>query len=308
MALGEFDLIEQYFAQVGASPSVQLGVGDDAAVLELPAGRVHLISTDTAVSGVHFLPDSAPNFIAYRAVMAAASDLAAMGAKPEAMLLALTLPEANADWLASFAEGVRCASEHASLPLIGGDTTRGLLSVTVTVLGSALSGQYLTRSGAQPGDRVCVSGTLGDAAAGLFLLEIDDTNVSAADLAFLRQRFLRPTPQLTLGQMLNGLATSAIDVSDGLLADAGHLARLSSVGLIVDPGAIPISAALRAYPDPAQVQEWALRGGDDYELLFTLPSHAKLPDGCTEIGEVIAGSGVRCDGVLLITGYDHFER
>ncbi|MEL0161274.1 MAG: thiamine-phosphate kinase [Halieaceae bacterium] len=302
MALGEFDLIERYFAQVRASPSVQLGVGDDAAVLALPAGHVHLISTDTAVSGVHFLPDSAPY------VIASASDLAAMGAKPEAMLLALTLPEANADWLASFAEGVRGASEHAALPLIGGDTTRGPLSVTVTVLGSAPSGQYLTRSGAQPGDRLCVSGTLGDAAAGFFLLGIDDTFVSAADLGFLRQRFLRPTPQLTLGQTLNGLATSAIDVSDGLLADAGHLARLSSVGLIVDPGAIPISAALRAYPDPAQVQEWALRGGDDYELLFTLPSHAKLPDGCTEIGQVISGNGVRCDGVTNITGYDHFER
>jgi len=308
MVLGEFDLIERYFAQVGASPSVKLGVGDDAAVLELPAGHVHLISTDTAVSGVHFLPDAAPNVIAYRTVMAAASDLAAMGANPEAMLLALTLPEANADWLASFAEGVRSASEHASLPLIGGDTTRGPLSVTVTVLGSAPPGHYLTRSGAQPGDRLCVSGTLGDAAAGLFLLEIDDTSVSAADLEFLHQRFLRPTPRLTLGQTLNGVATSAIDVSDGLLADAAHLARLSSVGLTIDPSAIPISVALRAYPDPAQARDWALRGGDDYELLFTLPSHAILPDDCTQIGRVIAGSGVHCDGVLNITGYDHFGR
>lgn len=307
MALGEFDLIERYFAQIGASPSVRIGVGDDAAVLELPAGHAHLISTDTAVSGVHFLPDASPSVIAYRTIMAAASDLAAMGAKPEGMLLALTLPEANPDWLAAFAEGVRAASEQATLPLIGGDTTRGPLTVTVTVLGSAPTGCYLTRGGAKPGDRLCVSGTLGDAAAGLFLLGGADTSISSADAAFLQGRFSQPTPRLALGQTLRGIATAAIDVSDGLLADAAHLARLSSVGLTIDPGAIPISAALRAYPDPAQAREWALRGGDDYELLFTLPDHAVLPDDCTEIGQVSAGSGVHCDGVTHMTGYDHFE-
>ena len=308
MALGEFDLIEGYFAHIGASTSVRLGVGDDAAVLELPAGHVHLVSTDTAVSDVHFLPDAPPYVIAYRAIMAAASDLAAMGAKPEAMLLALTLPEASPDWLASFAQGVRGASEHTALPLIGGDTTRGPLTVTVTVLGSAPIGCYLTRSGAQPGDRLCVSGTLGDAAAGLFLLNVDNTSISAADAVFLCERFTQPTPRLALGQTLNGIATSAIDVSDGLLADAGHLARLSSVGLTIDPDAIPISVALSAYPDAAQARKWALQGGDDYELLFTLPDRATLPDDCTEIGRVITGSGIRCDGVVDMKGYDHFER
>ena len=308
MALGEFDLIERYFSQIGESPSVRIGVGDDAAVLELPEGHVHLISTDTAVSGVHFLPDSQPDVIAYRAIMAAASDLAAMGAKPEGMLLALTLPEANADWLASFADGVRSASELTLLPLIGGDTTRGPLAITVTVMGSAPIGCYLTRSGARPGDRLCISGTLGDAAAGLAILDGADTGIASAQAAFLKSRFNQPMARLALGRKLNGVATSAIDVSDGLLVDASHLARSSGVGVIIDREAVPVSVALRAYADPAQTMEWALRGGDDYELLFTLPDQAEMPDDCTEIGRVSSGEGVRCDGVEKMTGYDHFGR
>lgn len=308
MGLGEFDLIERYFAQIGDSPSIRIAVGDDAAVLELPEGHAHLISTDTAVAGVHFLPDALPSVIAHRAIMAAASDLAAMGAKPEGMLLALTLPDARDEWLASFAEGVREASEITRMPLIGGDTTRGPLSLTVTVLGSAPTGCYLTRSGATPGDRLCVSGTLGDAAAGLSLFNGADTAFSSAHGAFVKGRFTHPMARLTLGQTLNGVATSAIDVSDGLLADAGHLARSSGVGLSIDREAIPLSEALRAYPDSAQALEWVLRGGDDYELLFTLPDKAVLPDDCTEIGRVSEGSGVHCDGVVHSTGYDHFGR
>ena len=306
MGLGEFDLIAQYFTEIGDSPSVRLAVGDDAAALELPDGHALLVSTDTAVSGVHFLSDAPPAVIAYRAIMAAASDLAAMGAKPEGMLLALTLPEADPEWLALFAEGVRQASEVTRLPLIGGDTTRGPLSLTVTVLGSTPKGGFLTRSGAHAGDRLCVTGTLGDAAAGLSLLVGADTAIASAHIAFLRERYYRPTARLTLGQALNGVATSAIDISDGLLADAGHLARASGVGLVIDGRALPISVALSAHPDSDQILQWALRGGDDYELLFTLPDAAALPQDCTEIGRVIEGAGVCCDAATQLTGYDHF--
>jgi len=306
MGLSEFDLIQQYFSQIGDSPSVRVAVGDDAAVLQLPEGHVQLISVDAAVSGVHFLPNTSADIIAYRAIMAAASDLAAMGAKPEGMLLALTLPNAEGEWLASFAEGARRASLVTTMPLIGGDTTRGSLCVTVTVVGSAPVDRYLTRSGARPGDRLCVSGTLGDAAAGLSLLENTDVSLSAKHAAFLQQRFTQPTARLALGQTLNALATSAIDVSDGLLADAGHLARASDVRLVIHRDAIPVSTALQAHPDQTQVQEWVLRGGDDYELLFTLPPEAALPNDCTEIGLVSEGEGVRCDGAEHMTGYDHF--
>lgn len=306
MGLSEFDLIRQYFSQIGDSPSVRVAVGDDAAVLQLPEDHVQLISVDTAVSGVHFLPTMSADVIAYRAIMTAASDLAAMGAKPEGMLLALTLPEAGGEWLAAFAEGARKASLVTAMPLIGGDTTRGPLCVTVTVLGSAPANGYLTRDGARPGDRLCVSGTLGDAAAGLSLIENTDASLSAEQAMFLQQRFTQPTARLALGQTLSALATSAIDVSDGLLADAGHLARASDVRLVIQRDAIPFSVALQAHPDQNQVQEWVLRGGDDYELLFTLPPEAALPDDCTEIGLVVAGQGVQCEGAGPMTGYDHF--
>lgn len=308
MGLGEFDLIEQYFSEIGTSPWVRLAVGDDAAVLDLPDGQVQLVSTDTAVLGVHFLAETPPEVIAYRTVMAAASDLAAMGAQPVGMLLALTMPEANPEWLRSFAKGLRDASGVTGLPLIGGDTTRGPLTLTVTVLGAALRERYLTRSGAQPGDRLCVSGTLGDAAAGLALLRGADISISAEHTAFLQERFNYPTARLALGLSLNGTATSAIDVSDGLLADANHLARASNVRLIIDSSLIPVSVALGAHPDPNQIREWTLRGGDDYELLFTVPDTCSLPPLATEIGRVIEGAGVSCDGAVQQTGYDHFER
>ncbi|MDA9942715.1 thiamine-phosphate kinase [Luminiphilus sp.] len=306
MALTEFDLIHQFFSGMDASDHVLLGVGDDAAIIDITDGWVLQVSTDTVTEGVHFLPDCGPSDIAYRAVMTAASDLAAMGAAPRAMVLALSLPELDTTWLEAFCTGLRAASADARLPLVGGDTTRGPLVVTVTVMGATPTDHSLLRSGAAPGDRLCVSGTLGDAAAGLALLRGDLAASNAADAAFLKARFLRPTARIALGESLRELATAAIDISDGLLADSTHLATKSGVALQIDHRLLPRSTAFSAVIDPAQQLGYVLGGGDDYELLFTLPHSADLPEGCTEIGRVVAGSGVSCDGMPTLRGYDHF--
>ncbi|MDG2461533.1 MAG: thiamine-phosphate kinase [Luminiphilus sp.] len=307
MAATEFQLIDHFFAGIGDSSSVLLGIGDDAAALELPAGHVLLVSTDTVSEGVHFPRGTHAVDVAYRAVIAAASDLAAMSAEPLGMLLALTLARTDSEWLAGFATGLREAAAITQLPLVGGDTTQGALTVSITVLGSAPRATYLTRQSAQPGDRLCVSGTLGDAAAGLSI-RLGETVADDQSALFLTDRFTRPSARLALGQLLRGHATSAIDISDGLLADAGHLARCSGVALEVDSAALPLSEAMQTIADEAQQLNWALGGGDDYELLFTLPADATLPSGCTEIGRVRSGSGVFCDVMPEQTGYEHFVR
>ena len=306
MSDSEFDLIQDFFAGLDQGASVRLGIGDDAAALSVPDGHLLHISTDTAVEGVHFLASLSPADVAYRSVMAAASDLAAMGATPLALLLSLTLPEADRAWLEGFSRGLAEVCNVLGAPLVGGDTTRGSLSLTVTVLGSTPADRYLTRSGAQPGDRLCVSGTLGDAAAGLAVLG-EQLVVDEPAAAFLTKRYTRPAARLALGEALRSCATSCIDVSDGLLADAAHVATASGVGLEIDSVLLPLSEAMRSSVDPKQSLDWALAGGDDYELLFTLPSSMPLPDGCTEMGRVVAGSGISCDRTPERIGYDHFR-
>ena len=190
---------------------------------------------------------------------------------------------------------------------MGGDTTRGPLSLTVTVLGSTPADRYLTRSGAKVGDCLCVSGTLGDAAAGLAVLS-GQLAVDESTAAFLTTRYTRPSARMALGQALRNCATSCIDLSDGLLADAAHIASASGVGLEINIALLPLSKALRSSADLDQRLDWALAGGDDYELLFTLPDNMPLPDGCTEIGRVVAGSGISCDRTPERIGYDHFRR
>jgi thiamine-monophosphate kinase len=307
MSDSEFDLIQDFFAGLDQGASVRLGIGDDAAALSLPEGHLLHISTDTAVEGVHLLASLPPADVAYRSTMAAASDLAAMGATPEALLLALTLPEADRVWLEDFSRGLAEVSREIGAPLVGGDTTRGPLSLTVTVLGSTPADRYLTRSGAQPGERLCVSGTLGDAAAGLAVLN-RELAVDEWAAAFLMTRYTRPSARLALGQALRDCATSCIDLSDGLLADAAHIASASGVGLEIDSALLPLSKALRSSADLDQRLDWALAGGDDYELLFTLPDNIPLPDGCKEMGRVVAGSGISCDRTPERIGYDHFRR
>lgn len=310
MPLSEFDLIYQFFSSLGRGPGVVLGVGDDCALLQVPEGEQLATSMDTVVAGVHFPEDGFPEDIGFRAVAVAASDLAAMGARPLGMTLALTLPEADELWLRTFSEGVAAAVSAFDLPLVGGDTTRGPLCITVQVFGAVPAGGALLRGGARVGDQLFVSGTLGDAAAALTVLAGDWAGShEAAD--YLEQRYYRPSVRLALGQSLLGVASAAIDISDGLLADAGHIAAASGVQLRIQPDLLPLSRALADHPDAEQARRWALTGGDDYELCFTLPPGVPVPDGCTRIGEVTEGEGVDCGPNAGLTpgdmaGYSHF--
>ena len=276
-------------------------------MLALPDGHELVASIDTMVEGRHFPAGVFPEDIAYRAVAAAASDLAAMGAQPLGMTLALTLPDTDALWLRAFSEGVAQAVSAYGLPLVGGDTTRGPLTISVQVLGSVEQGEALLRSGAREGDRLCVSGTLGDAAAAL-ALEQGSITAEPDDADYLLQRFYRPTSRLSLARALVGQATACIDISDGLLADAGHIADASGVMIQIDSAALPLSPALSKSSNKDQVIRWALSGGDDYELCFCLPEAVPVPAGCTVVGSVLAGEGISCDvDVSELFGFDHFR-
>jgi thiamine-monophosphate kinase len=306
MPLSEFGLIYRYFSSLGRGAAVDLSVGDDCAILRLEAGERLATSVDTMVAGVHFPGDAFPEDTGFRAVAAAASDLAAMGARPLGMTLALTLPQADEFWLHAFSEGVAAAVSAFALPLVGGDITRGPLTIAVQVLGALPPDRALLRGGARVGDAVCVSGTLGDAAAALAFLRGEWQPQPQAG-EFLLQRFNRPCPPLALGRALLGRATAAIDISDGLLADAGHVAAASGVKIRVEPQLLPLSPALASCPDREAALRWALCGGDDYELCFTLPPGEQVPEGCSRIGEVQAGAGVECGLALdYPPGYQHF--
>jgi thiamine-monophosphate kinase len=320
MALSEFALIERYFRSCGVSRAdVTLGVGDDAALLAVAPGRALVAATDTLVAGVHFPPDSPPASVGHRALAVNLSDLAAMGARPAWALLALTVPEAEDTWLSEFSAGL-CALAHAhGVALVGGDTTRGPLCVTVTLLGQVPADEALTRSGGRAGDLLFVSGTPGDAAAGLAL---EQGRLQAADAArsCLRERFLLPTPRVALGERLRGYASACIDVSDGLLGDVGKLASASRVGAEVNYGALPLSQPLIEAAGEEHARELALTGGDDYELCFAVPPPnitrllSELPPerwGYTRIGVLRAAAGVDVvrDGTVMEfshSGYEHF--
>jgi thiamine-monophosphate kinase len=302
---GEFRLIADYFSGLDGGAGVVLGGGDDAALLALEAGRELVVSTDNSAEGVHFPVGADPALAAYRAVAAAVSDLAAMGATPLAMTLNLSLPAADPQWLAACRRGLGRAVEAFDLPLVGGDLSRGALIFGVQVLGTVPAGSALTRGGAREGDRVCVSGSLGDAAAGLALLQ---ARLAAGEQQ--RKRFLaafwEPVPQLALGDALRAAATAAIDVSDGLLADVGHIADRSGVAITIDSARLPVSRELLDCVGRDRALQWALAGGEDYALCFTLPRGIALPEGCTWVGLVEAGTGVYCDVACGDAGYRHF--
>jgi thiamine-monophosphate kinase len=222
------------------------------------------------------------------------------------MTVALTLPEVDEFWLNAFSQGLAAAVSEYELPLVGGDTTRGPLTITVQVMGALPLDQALLRDGARVGDEVYVSGTLGDAAGGLaFLQEQWQPEPDAAE--YLLDRFNRPQARIALGRELLGRATAAIDISDGLLADAGHIAAASGVKLVIDPDLLPLSTALTTHPSPDQARTWALTGGDDYELCFCLSPGELPPAGCTRIGQIEPGEGVDC-GLKIDSppGYQHF--
>lgn len=302
---GEFGLIARYFSELDAGPDVVLGNGDDASVLRLSANEELAVSVDSMLEGVHFPQNSPPADIAYRAVAGAVSDLAAMGARPMAMTLALSLPKADDNWLASFRAGLVDAVSDFSMPLVGGDLTRGPLAITVQVMGAVNVGQAIRRSGAKAGDVIYVGGPLGDSAAGLAVLEGRLTG-EASCIQSLLQSFWRPKPALQLGLSLRGLATAAVDISDGLLADLEHIATASGVAATVQASKVPLSEALCAVASTEQALAWALAGGEDYQLCFTLPGDINPPKDCISIGCVESGSGVRCDQLKSKEGYRHF--
>ncbi len=311
----EFALIERYFAQLGNGyPAVVLGIGDDAAVVQPPDGQELTMSTDTLLAGVHFPHAAPPELLAWRALQVNLSDLAAMGAEPLAFTLALSLPAIDDQWLRPFAAGLAACAKNSGIPLVGGDTTSGSLAITITVLGSVPRGQALTRAGARAGDGIYVDGTLGDGAAALHLL----TQGSLQDSPALQQRFYQPEVNLPLGVALRSLAHAAIDVSDGLLADLGHVLSASSVGAELQLTALPVSEASRAAASNlAQSQLWSLTGGDDYRLCFTMPPEheQQLSEQGYElnrIGTVSTEPGIRLyEGAVEKplperTGYEHF--
>jgi len=320
MPLSEFALIERYFRACGARRAdVTLGVGDDAALLSTAAGSELVAATDTLVAGVHFPHGSPPASIGHRALAVNLSDLAAMGARPAWALLALTLPDADEAWLEEFAAGF-CELAHAhQVALVGGDTTHGPLCVTVQLLGHAPKGAAMTRAGAHAGDVLFVSGTLGDAAAGLAL---EQGRLSAPEEArgYLRERFLWPTPRMALGERLRDYASACIDVSDGLLGDAGKLASASCAGAALSLDELPVSQPLLAVLGQERARELALTGGDDYELCFAVPAQniARLVTGLppqrwgyTRIGTLraLTGTVVLRDGAVMEfshPGYQHF--
>jgi thiamine-monophosphate kinase len=314
--LGEFELIERFFRRASPRDDVLLGVGDDAALLEVPPGQALVAATDTLVEGRHFLAGAPADSVGHQALAVNLSDLAAMGADPAWALLSLSLPDADADWLQRFAEGLFAVAGQHDVALVGGDTVRGPRVVTITALGFVPPVLALRRDGARPGDVLYVSGWLGEAAAGLATLKSGAMAVSSDPLV---HRYLFAEPRVALGRALRGRATAAMDISDGLLGDLGKLCATSGAGARLELDRLPISAELARRHSHEQCEHFALCGGDDYELLFTLPPvgseqlEAELAKSFAlrRIGVIEAEAGVRCTrGGRLETvsggGYDHF--
>src|SRR5262245_17020950 len=319
----EFELIGKHFSRLGAvRPDVRVGVGDDGAVLVPPASRELVVVTDTLVEGIHFPPRSPPASIGHRAFAVNLSDIAAMGAEPSWALLALTLPDSDETWLEEFARAAGDLCRRHGVALVGGDTTRGPLTITVTLIGIVPIGVALQRKGGHPGDAVFVTGSPGDAAAGLAL---EQGRLHVADplsAQILRDRFLFPTPRCEVGVALRGLASACIDVSDGLGGDLEKLCVASGCGAEIEAAALPVSDALVTAVGRELAREYALTGGDDYELLFTVPQ-ARLGamsnamalglGPVARIGSLVSGNGVRVSargGVTQFSGsgFDHFAR
>jgi thiamine-monophosphate kinase len=326
--MAEFALIDLIHARCAiAREDVRLGIGDDAALLAVPAGQLLAVSTDTLVAGVHFPVHTKAYDIGWKALAVNLSDLAAMGATPAWATLALTLPAADAGWVAEFADGFAALAREYKLALVGGDTTQGPLSVTVTIHGFVPEGAALLRSGARVGDAVFVTGTLGDAAAGLRCLDPNDAEAhrlvaaAAGTREALIERLNRPLPRVAQGLALRGRATACIDVSDGLLADLVHICQASRVGVELEIDTLPASPQLLALFEADARYTFQLAGGDDYELCFTaaddtastlLQDLARSGCGATRIGRVVAEPGVRVRdrGGALVSpsrpGWEHF--
>lgn len=311
MSEGEFDLIARIRPRAPTRDDVALGIGDDCALLAPPPGMQLAVTMDTLNVGVHFPADTAPADIGWKALAVNLSDLAAMGAQPAWCTLSLTLPQADAAFVEGFCDGFFALAQQHRIALVGGDTTRGPLSVGITAHGFVEPGMALRRDDARVGDEVWVSGTLGDAAGALAQWKAGEAMAPA-----LRARLDRPTPRVELGRELRGLANACIDVSDGLLADLAHICRASGVGADIEAEVLPASEALRAAFDADTRRVLQATGGDDYELCFTAPTSrrdavqafaSRLALPLTRIGRIVKGSGIACDGIGQGTsGYQHF--
>lgn len=320
--LSEFDVIRRFFTH--RTPGTTLGVGDDAALVRIGAGMELAVSADMLVEGRHFLPRAEAALLGHKSLAVNLSDMAAMGAKPRWATLALSLPQANATWLGAFARGFMTLARKHRVDLVGGDTTRGPLTICVQIMGEVPQGKALRRDGAKIGDDVWVSGRLGSAALALAALQ-GRARIAPRELRVLEKRLHAPTPRVALGIALRGIARSAIDISDGLLADLGHICERSRVSAVLEWEALPATPFVRSQAQKIDVAARALlTGGDDYELCFTAPSKkrsavlAAAKRTCTEV--MLVGhitSRVRSMPVQLldsvgksmkvhIKGYDHF--
>lgn len=319
--MGEFELIERYFKRPVRRAA--LGVGDDCALLAPQPGMQLAVSSDMLVQGRHFLPTVAPEHLGYKALAVNLSDLAACGAQPLAYTLALALPEAQAAWLERFAHGLHALADAHGCELVGGDTTQGPLTISITVIGQVPTGCALLRSGAKPGDDLYVSGHLGDARSALEVFR-GTVSVSQQALHTARQRMEQPTPRVALGQALRGVASAAIDISDGLLGDLGHLLHASGCGATLQADAACATMLCAAELPLAQRRAMVLAGGDDYELAFTAPASARAAVAAASasaqtpvarIGQIDSAPGLRLiasDGQALAAqdypSFDHFAQ
>jgi thiamine-monophosphate kinase len=314
----EFSLIARYFTHI--TPNAVLGVGDDAALLAITPGMELAVSTDMLVAGTHFLPDTDPRKLGWKTLAVNLSDLAAMGALPRWATLSIALPEADEAWLAAFADGLFKCADQFQVELVGGDTTRGPLAMSISIMGESSPGRALRRDQARTGDDIWVSGTLGGAALGLAALQ-HRAQLNEMDSMHCRRALETPQPRVALGLALRGIAHSAIDISDGLLADLGHILERSSAGAEIHFESLPAHPALSPLLDQSWARYCLLAGGDDYELCFTASSSRvdeimaigqKLHLPMHRIGSITSHEGLRLldsRGQLMSTqqvGYDHF--
>ncbi len=312
MAVSEFALIQRFFtAPALRNPLNQLGVGDDCALIQLPADSEMAVTVDTMVEGVHFFPQADPEQLGQKLLAVNLSDLAAMGATPVSATLALTLPEVNESWLQAFAKGLHQMAERYGLDLIGGDTTRGPLTLSLQLMGCLPKGQAMKRSGAQPGDLIFVTGSgLGDAGLGLKV----EQGFSAHEAKQVLNKFHTPEPRISEGLKIRSYASSCIDLSDGMASDLQHILDKSQVGGLLDWDKIPLSTSLQHYIQQTGDWQLPLIAGEDYELCFTISPDrlGELDISCTQVGVIDSQTGLRIQRngqiqTLGVKGFEHFS-
>lgn len=317
----EFDIIDTFFCQGGYQrKDVQLGIGDDCAIVSVPQGQSLAVTTDTLIADVHFLSSAAPADVAHKALAANLSDLAAMGAEPAWISLSLSMPEADLDWLNEFSAELLQLTEYYSIQLIGGDTVQGPLAITITAQGFVPQNVGITRTGAKPGDWIYVTGTLGDAGVGLAIAQ-KHIAIPDPDNGYFLARYNRPTPRVMAGTLLRRQANACIDVSDGLIADIQHIIKGSQCGATIQVEKLPLSQAMKNNLSVDEAIKYALSAGDDYELLFTVSEELR---GNLEVALANANVQAMCIGQMngnsdklnlkfgqedypfQVSGYEHF--